>query len=301
FVAHEKKQISVALAANANDQIEYETYSQDKDQEIVHCQGRATWCDQAVPERLDLEQIRQRAGQRELLTQLRLPTPAEETSADYVLHPTLLAGALQARAGMIESESRLPAALESLRILSPCSQETFAWLRYSPGSQTQDKTANMDIDLCDEQGNVCVQMRGISWQEVSLDMAERVVDEAAFRGSSAAEKKIAVATLALRELSCSWDQQAMTIPVEQKPTGISMAALSVFEPSIPSAGKPLIKLSDAILDLAHQVSSIKLYDHGQGLFSIKISAPVSTTPAREIMASLLQALNQVQQEASVKV
>ncbi|MBZ5509118.1 MAG: SDR family NAD(P)-dependent oxidoreductase [Acidobacteriia bacterium] len=37
-----------------------------------------------------------------------------------------------------------------------------AWVRYAPGSQAEDKVAKLDIDLCDERGNVCVQMRGLS-------------------------------------------------------------------------------------------------------------------------------------------
>src|SRR5258707_3656021 len=50
---------------------------------------------------------------------------------------------------------------------SPCApcrraQEMFAWVRYSKGSGREDKTIRLDIDLCDQRGNVCVQMRGLA-------------------------------------------------------------------------------------------------------------------------------------------
>ena len=36
-------------------------------------------------------------------------------------------------------------------------------MRYAPGGQAA-KVVKVDIDLCDEQGNICAQMRGVSWQ-----------------------------------------------------------------------------------------------------------------------------------------
>jgi len=35
-------------------------------------------------------------------------------------------------------------------------------VRYSKGSKPEDKTIKVDIDLCDQQGNVCVQIRGFA-------------------------------------------------------------------------------------------------------------------------------------------
>ena len=83
-------------------------------------------------------------------------------------------GALQAAVGLIDAgsesnQSRVPFALESLRIVSPCTPEMFAWVRYSPGSQAADKVVKVDIDLSDAQGNVCVQMRGFSARALSKE------------------------------------------------------------------------------------------------------------------------------------
>ena len=37
-----------------------------------------------------------------------------------------------------------------------------AWVRYAPGSQASDSVVKLDVDLCDERGNVCAQLRGVS-------------------------------------------------------------------------------------------------------------------------------------------
>jgi hypothetical protein len=37
-----------------------------------------------------------------------------------------------------------------------------AWLRYSEGSKPEDRIIKLDIDLCDHQGDICVQMRGFA-------------------------------------------------------------------------------------------------------------------------------------------
>jgi acyl transferase domain-containing protein/acyl carrier protein len=44
-----------------------------------------------------------------------------------------------------------------------------AWVRHSPGSQAGDSIVKLDIDLCDERGNICVQMRGLSSRLLSAD------------------------------------------------------------------------------------------------------------------------------------
>ncbi|MCU1349408.1 MAG: pksN 10, partial [Acidobacteria bacterium] len=86
---------------------------------------------------------------------------------DYLLHPALLDSALHAALGLIDGlseagEPRVPFALDSLRIVSPCTREMVAWVRYAPGSQPTDAVVKLDVDLCDESGKVCVQMHGFS-------------------------------------------------------------------------------------------------------------------------------------------
>ena len=64
----------------------------------------------------------------------------------------------------------MPFALESVRIVSACTAEMFSWIRYSPGSKPEDKLNKLDIDLCDEEGNVCVQMRGFTYRVLNNEI-----------------------------------------------------------------------------------------------------------------------------------
>src|SRR5215813_4403597 len=237
------KQVNISLAANDQDQIDYEIYSQDSDQEIVHCQGRAVWSREPAPAALDLERLKGQMGRGELepgsvyalcarmgliygpsfqgitaihrgngqaLAQLRLPSVVAETSGDYVLHPSMMDGALQAAVGLIDdasesNEPRLPFALESLRIISPCSQGMVAWVRYAPGSQAADAVAKLDIDLCDERGNVCAQMRGVSWRAlskaISTTAAQSKTDGPAYESEPQAEQAVVIAEIETESLA----------------------------------------------------------------------------------------------------
>ncbi|MBV9492689.1 MAG: SDR family NAD(P)-dependent oxidoreductase, partial [Acidobacteria bacterium] len=189
IVVNGEKAVEIALEADG-DAIDFEIASDD----TVHCQGRATLSTEAAQPPLDLATLQSRMtqgtlpatavyalcaqtglaygptmqsittihrGSDEVLARLRMP---EGVAGDYVLHPSLMDGALQAAIGLIDagSEPRLPFALETLRILAPCTSEMAAWVRYANGSAAADKVTKLDVDLCDARGNVCVQMRGLS-------------------------------------------------------------------------------------------------------------------------------------------
>jgi acyl transferase domain-containing protein/enoyl-CoA hydratase/carnithine racemase/acyl carrier protein len=195
------KQVSIALFATDDDSVDYEIYSIEAEQETLHCQGQATFSRQSAPARLDIEQLRRQMGQGRLeaadiytifgrmglnygpahqgiivihlgegqaLAQLQAPAVVEANRHEYVLHPGLMDSALQASIGLIAdlndvpTKPYLPFAVESLRVVSACAKEMVAWARYSKGSKPGDKTVKVDIDLCDLQGNVCVQMRGFT-------------------------------------------------------------------------------------------------------------------------------------------
>ena len=111
-------------------------------------------------------------GNQQLVAHLRLPGLVQNTLGDYALHPSLMDSALQGYLGLVHGwfddsqPGRMPFALESLRILSPCTPEMVAWMRYSPGSQSRDHLVRLDIDLCDMQGRVCAALKGFATREV---------------------------------------------------------------------------------------------------------------------------------------
>jgi hypothetical protein len=165
----------------------------------IHCQGQAVFSHRTEPVKHDIEWLKgqmtqdilepssvyamlakmglnygpaHRAiiaiypGENQLLAQLRLPAIVETSQPEYVLHPSLMDGALQASIGLIvhqiPNSPSLPFALTSLRILSACTNEMAAWVRRAEGGRSNDKAFQLDVDLCDHQGNVCVQMRGFA-------------------------------------------------------------------------------------------------------------------------------------------
>src|SRR5947209_8432433 len=114
LVVRGARQVHVALLANEDEEIEYDSYSsrgeeqggeaeKEKEGEIVHCQGRAVWSSGVSPAPIDLEQLRREIGKsnRQVLAQLRMPQEAEDQQGDYVLHPSLMDGALQERIGFV--------------------------------------------------------------------------------------------------------------------------------------------------------------------------------------------------------
>jgi polyketide synthase PksN len=73
----------------------------------------------------------------------------------------------------MSGKSSLPFALESLRILSPCTERMVAWVRYSEGGLSAlSNLTKVDIDLCDPDGNICAQMRGFSSRSMGRLLAQ---------------------------------------------------------------------------------------------------------------------------------
>jgi len=202
-VVKEKKGISIALLANDNKQIDFEIYSLDDGQEVVHCQGQAMYKSKPAPASINIENLKKEMqnghldaertytalkemglhygpahqgikviyqGGKQVLALVQIPEVVEKNNGDdgFVLHPSLMDSALQAAIGFTEdlnqlsSQPSLPFALETLRILSPCEKTMYSWVRYSTGISPDGKLSKLDIDLLDQNGNICVQMRGLT-------------------------------------------------------------------------------------------------------------------------------------------
>ncbi|MDY8047558.1 SDR family NAD(P)-dependent oxidoreductase [Paenibacillus polymyxa] len=107
-------------------------------------------------------------GVGQALAKLSLPSSVYHTMEHFVMHPSLMDSALQATIGLIMSagdrkasiKPALPFALEELVVFNKCTSEMWAWIRDSEDSIQNGSLQKLDIDLCDEQGNVCVRMKG---------------------------------------------------------------------------------------------------------------------------------------------
>ena len=121
-------------------------------------------------------------GSDHVLARVRLPPAVAATLDKFVLHPSLLDAALQASIALSGSAlfqppspspspggrgectpgPALPFALDKLEVFAPCTPQMWAVLRYSDGSGPGDTLQKLDIDLCDDHGQRCVSLRGLS-------------------------------------------------------------------------------------------------------------------------------------------
>lgn len=142
-------------------------------------------------------------GVGQALAKLSLPSSVYHTMEHYVMHPSLMDSALQATIGLIMSagdrkasiKPALPFALEELEVFNRCTSEMWAWIRNSEDSRQDGPLQKLDIDLCDEQGNVCVRMKGF-------------LSRVAERGTGAPEEWTAPETLMLEPV---WEEQAIAL------------------------------------------------------------------------------------------
>ncbi|AVG17425.1 hypothetical protein CFN79_16995 [Chromobacterium vaccinii] len=200
--------VIVDLTSADDGAIAFEVRSEDSDgRETLHCRGMAVAEARTPPPRLDMEKLR--AGKRrgelapdelyprfsamglaygpsfqgiaalhlgdgEALAELRLPAGGP----DCPLPPGMLDSALQGAIALIadtagENGAWLPYALESMRVFKDCERGMFAWLRRVSGG-AEGRLFKCDIDMCDRDGVVCVEMRGFSARPLGGDEQTRV-------------------------------------------------------------------------------------------------------------------------------
>ena len=51
--------------------------------------------------------------------------------------------------------------MERLEIIEGCAESRWVWIRYSADKMAGDTAQKFDIDLCDEAGMICVQIKGV--------------------------------------------------------------------------------------------------------------------------------------------
>jgi polyketide synthase PksL len=200
--AERGKQAGITLFARSGEQVDFEIHSRKGQEDLVHCQGHAFFAAGASAGRIDLAGLAAacgraqegkafyaglseaghaiapalqaivslQRGEGQVLARLRAPAAGAEA---YGLHPALLDGALQACAGIPENPVRahahpsFPFAIGSLRVLSPCAGEMFAWARASGAGEGGEAVLRFDVDLCDGDGNIAAQIRGVSLAAVA--------------------------------------------------------------------------------------------------------------------------------------
>jgi polyketide synthase PksM len=156
-------------------------------------------------------------GQGEVLAKLSLPSAVSHTKDQFFLHPSLMDSALQASIALIMSlddvmngkeplNPVLPFALGELEVLGSCSTSTmWSFVRYSDASKAGDKVKKLDIDICDERGNVCARIKEFTLRVLEGDIQTSSVSDMV---SSEPSSEALVGNLMLKPV---WD----TFPVEK--------------------------------------------------------------------------------------
>ncbi|MGC2741636.1 MAG: polyketide synthase, partial [Candidatus Angelobacter sp.] len=334
-VVRSGKQVHVVVLAGERGEVEYEIYSEEGGEEVVHGQGRVRWTEEAksVGERVDVERFKREIvvtssghggavrriyrGEKEALVELRLRDEAAADAGEYVLHPSVVEEALEAAAelngkGVKEGKALVALSVESIRIVSPCRGEMYAWIRYGEPGQ-------VDIDLCDEKGEISADLRGIRWQEAQRRVAEPSAaqfvpdgkpqrqQEALRTGAEPKEtrKEGEKVRVGRREIVLVAESQAKPSAIKRdKPQRIRLGAAGEVSRSTVRK-KPVIALATLGSNMSagrsaeRGIASVRLYEEGKGIFSIAIEAE-SSEPSK-MMAELLQALEKVKQESTAKV
>ncbi|MBT2404443.1 MULTISPECIES: SDR family NAD(P)-dependent oxidoreductase [unclassified Streptomyces] len=105
-------------------------------------------------------------GAGQVLARIALPPTVRDTRDAYGLHPSTVDAGLQACAGLLsvaagEEALLLPFAVDEVELLGTCPPEAWAWVRDGAGREG-DGLRRIDIDVCDDDGRVCLRLKGVA-------------------------------------------------------------------------------------------------------------------------------------------
>ncbi|MED1663354.1 hypothetical protein P4U85_05670, partial [Brevibacillus laterosporus] len=147
--------------------------------------------------------------------------------------------------------------------MKPCTPDMWAFVRYSDGGHAKDKAQKLDIDLCDEQGVVCVRMKGFS---------SRVLEGEFFsshqEGEEASSKTSEEPLIGLTTLVPVWD----AVSLEKGQEGLSSTDRVVIvggtqdnhmllQQSYPHVQIAELRIEDSIDEMAQTLKAYGRIDH----------------------------------------
>lgn len=123
-------------------------------------------------------------GDDQLLAQLVLPDSLSDTLDQYTLHPSLMDASVQSLIGFSSQyylnpagmKVAVPFSVKSVAVIGPCTHRMWAFVRRNgiQNSASINSLADLsfDIDVADESGMVCVQLRGLTTRFLKKDNDE---------------------------------------------------------------------------------------------------------------------------------
>jgi polyketide synthase PksN len=192
-------QVQIGLAAQDDGVVGFSVYAGDGrgDERLVHSAGSIAIEEPGAPVHVDLEAIRNRCpraipgaqcyalfnemriaygprfqslhtlllGDGEALAKLVMPA---NVAGDFVLHPSMIDGALQATIGLLreghgaEAVTAVPFAVREVEVRGPCTPTMWSLARFSDEDDSAAQVRHIDVDLFDENGLLCVRLAGFS-------------------------------------------------------------------------------------------------------------------------------------------
>ena len=333
FTHKEEKQLTIALFSNANKQVDFEIYSNDGKEEIIHCQGSAAFHQQKATTPLKIEQLKLQLpkvnvikhntltkpqevldiyqNENQLLIKLLFSALNDDTSVDFTVHPTILNTVLQASIPLIGYELE-PYAIESASIFAPCKKEMFAWIRFLQNSKQEE--IKLAIDLCDIHGNLCMQLHGVSYQGIPKN--KDVDTQVPVQKVSTVPKQKEVQNIEKESIHIpvkisfadTLPQGSRTVKLQNTSLTpvISLSTPAVENFSSKNVKRAAIQLEDTNLHFSLKASvsssnlAVELYNLGKGIFSIEIAADNNNLLSKNLITQLIAALSKVRQQDLVK-
>ncbi len=223
-------------------------------------------------------------GEGKALAKLALPASVSDTADRFVLHPGLMDSALQASTGLTiasgKLEPALPSALKRLEIFGGCTSSMWAYVRYGKGSSADDNVKKLDIDLCDEQGSVCVRMKEINYS-LSAAAPSHIVDKSGldkpmFRLNTASRQILLYGDYSQKtELKESRQSAIINKTAQSKPAKISLKnSISLKKKDTDYSKKPITLISPELSALSDKdtsslITAISINRYEQGVYRIK--------------------------------
>ncbi len=114
-------------------------------------------------------------GKDQLLAKIRLLKSMADNANDFALHPCILDAIVQGSMVLVAHQTDevrtkllLPYSLEKMCIFHPFRAEMWAYVRYYRDGN-KGGVFKLDIDLCDDNGQICAHLKGFSFRELVVD------------------------------------------------------------------------------------------------------------------------------------
>lgn len=210
-------------------------------------------------------------GEDMLLARIKLPSIIDDTKDKYYLHPALMDAALQTSIGFMlkdvlvhgnRNKPYLPYALQELEIYGDSASAVWVHICFSEDSNQYSKVQKIDVDIADEQGRVCVRMKGFSSRLLEEDTMDESNDDKLNSGALEQQTEETVMLTPLwdviqiekKDLYPLSDQRIVIIGGEDE-------SLKDIVEIYPEANRLELKVQDSVEDIIASLKNVGQIDH----------------------------------------